>query len=172
MKLTILAIVFLMGIQTSMAQETKTTETRKVEELSGFEWLKQFEGEWDTDFDGTMVSRIVAKRWLVSEISFKQGVFSVQTLGYDKKKKMFVGTWVDGTSNYIWHYTGSLDKSGKALVMKAEGPDMKDASKMRKYQDIYEFKSKDEISVTTKMLNDEKEWAVFNKGKMTRKKKK
>ncbi len=171
MKFVIAAAVLLLGSSFSMAQESKPSEAEKQKAKTGFEWLKQIQGNWKTPFNGSMSSRIVGNRWLVNEISFQKGVYSIQTLGYDSKKKKFVGTWVDASSNFIWQYSGSLDKSGKILVLQAKGPDMKDSSKMRQYQDTYEFKSKDEIAVVSKVLNDDKQWKTFNKSKMTRNKK-
>ncbi len=149
------------------AQEAATTPTQSADEPVGIAWLKQFEGRWSTDFNGTMNCRIIGDRWLINEISFGDGVFSVQTIGYDKKQKKFVGTWVDATSDFIWRYTGTLDAAGKVLVLEAEGPDMNDASKMRQYRDTYEFKSNREIVSVTKILEGD-QWKTFNTGKMTR----
>ena len=118
-----------------------------------------------------MNCRVVGKRWVVNEISFQNGVYSIQTLGYDTKKKKFVGSWVDASSSHIWRYTGSLDEAGKVLVLEAEGPDLSDPTKKRLYRDKYEFKSKDEIAATSQMLDEKKQWKTFNTSTMTRKSK-
>lgn len=166
MLLSVFALVLSCSI--CIGQDTPQPKVSKQDNPGGLEWLKQFEGEWKTDFDGTMHSRVVGERWIVSEISFQEGVISVQILGYDESTKKFVGTWVDATSNFIWKYSGSLGKDGKQLILEAQGPDFSDPTKMREYRDIYEFVSDDEITVTTKMLHADKEWKVFNEGKMTR----
>ena len=116
-----------------------------------------------------MVSKTVGSKWVINEISFKSGLYSSQTLGYDAQKKKFVGTWVDASSSHIWRYEGTLDAAGKTLTMQAEGPDMADPKKMRLYRDAYHFESKNRLVVTTTMRNDKGEWTKFNTGKMTRK---
>ena len=168
MKLLICALVFSWGTPVYVAQETKQSESKRGR-LAGFEWLRQFKGSWATAYNGTMKTRLVGNRWIVSEISFQKGVSAVQIIGYDKKKKQFVGTWIDSTASYIWQYVGSLDSTGKVLTLEAQGPDMTAPTKTMRYRDIYEFKSKNEIAAVSQMLNDKGEWTTFNRGKMTRK---
>ena len=150
-----------------VAQEAQTA-ANKTEKLAGFEWLKQFEGTWATAYNGTMKSQVVGEIWIVNEISFQTGLSAVQSIGYDAEKKHFIGSWIDSTSSYKWHYTGSLDATGKILTLEAEGPDMTDPKKTRRYRDIYEFKSEDEIAAVSKMLNDKGEWKTFQTGTMTK----
>lgn len=169
MKLLISAMVFVFAAPICLAQETKVNHRKKNEQPAGFDWLKQFEGDWTTEYRGTMKSRIIGQRWIVNEISFPQGLYTIQTIGYDAKNSKFVGTWVDASSSYIWQYSGALDKSGRTLVLQAKGPDMSDPTKTRQYRDTYEFKSKNEIALTSQVLDDKKQWKTFNKGKMTRK---
>lgn len=165
---TLCVALLLLGASVGFAQETKDSAVKELK-LAGFAWLKQFEGRWATSFNGTMVSRTLGQKWIISEIRFQKGKpYSVQTIGYDSKEKKFVGTWVDESSSHIWIYTGTLDPSGKKLTLAAEGPDMSDPQKMRKYRDIYEFTSKDEIESASEMLNENGEWRSFSKGKMTR----
>ncbi len=168
MKLLLCAIVIGLGTPLSVVHEPPQAEPEENQTTAGFEWLKQFEGDWATENNGTMNSRMIGKRWLISELSFQNGVFSVQTLGYDAEKKQFIGTWVDATSSHIWRYTGSLDATGKKLVLEAKGPDLNDPTKMRLYRDIYEFKSENEIAATSQQLDDKKQWKTFHESKMTR----
>ena len=159
---------FFLFVSMGAAQQPAKSDTEQ-KSLSGIEWLKQFKGTWATEYDGTMKSRVLADKWLVSEISFNGKAFSVQTLGWDEKKKKFVGTWVDGTSSHVWHYSGWLDDSGRKIILEAEGPDMQEPSIMRLYRDSYEFVSADEIHAATKFKNSSGKWELFNKAKMTRK---
>jgi hypothetical protein len=154
MRLFIFAFAILFGTPICFAQETKPPESNK-EQLAGFDWLKKFEGNWATAYNGTMSSRIVGKRWIVNEISFQKGLSSVQTIGYDAKKKQFIGTWIDSTSSHLWQYAGSLDSSGKKLTLEAEGPDLTDPTKSRRYRDIYEFRSESEIAAVSQLFNDQ-----------------
>ena len=146
---------------TCLAQEAKQLATEQEEQPTGFAWLKQFEGDWSTAFNGTMNCRVVGDRWIINEISFQKGVYSIQTIGYDASKKKFVGSWVDASSAHIWRYSGSLDATGKILVLEAEGPDMKDATKTRRYRDSYEFKSENEIAAVSQMLDDQQQWTTY-----------
>lgn len=153
----------------AQAAEEATPDDQKKKDLAGFEWLKQFEGEWATEYNGTMKSRVVGKRWVINEISFSQGVYSVQTIGYDAKKKKFIGTWVDASSDHIWNYDGALESGGKVLVLSAHGPDPKDSKKTRKYRDKYEFKPDGTIALTSEMIQDDGTWKAFGKSTMKRK---
>ncbi len=157
----------LLGTSMCLAQETPTNADNN-KTLTGFEWLKQFEGTWATDFNGTMESRVVGKLWIVNEYNFQTGLSAVQLIGYDARKRQFTGSWVDFSSTFQWHYTGSLDAAGKILTLEAEGPDLTDPTKSRRYRDSYEFKSENEIAATSEMLNDQGEWKTFNTGKMTK----
>ena len=169
MKTLIWAIIFILGTSICFAQETKQPESKN-KQLAGFEWLTQFEGNWATEYNGSMTSRSVGKKWIVNEISFQKGVTSsVQTIGYDAKTKKFIGTWIDTSSSFLWQYSGSLDSSGKILILAADGPDLNEPTKIRQFRDTYEFKSENEIAVVSQMLNDKGQWKIFNKSKMTRK---
>jgi len=169
MKLLMSVVLVAISASFCVAEEAKQAEATNETPLVGIEWLKQFEGTWATDHDGTMRARVIGQKWIVSEYSFPGGFSAVQTLGYDTKTEKFVGTWVDGSSSHIWRYVGSLDETGKVLVLETEGPDLNNANKMAQYRDIYEFKSENEISAISKMLDDKKQWSTFSDGVMTRK---
>lgn len=175
------AILFLSCLA-SVAQDTNSA--RETKELRGFQWLKQFEGSWlvVSKASGTeaaeadshfvkMTAKAIGTQWIVSEQRGKMGGMefsAVQTLGYDTKKKQFIGSWVDSTSTYTWQLNGSLDESGKKLTMESDGPDWKDMSKTRRYRDIYEFKSENEIATESQLFNDAGQWETFMTSTMTR----
>jgi len=96
------------------------------------EWLKKFVGEWDVVSDGqgaqgeaVMKSSMLGKLWLVNasdmEVSGMK-MKSIQMIGYDPKKKKYVGIWADSMINYLWQYEGTVDEAGKKLTLEAEGP--------------------------------------------------
>ena len=161
------AACLLLGTSVCLSQELPATETEAAK-LDGFKWLKQFEGTWATTHNGTMKSRVVGEFWVVNELIFNEALTAVQSFGYDKKKNQFVGSWIDYSSSFLWRYTGSLDEAGKKLIMEAEGPDMSDPTKARRYRDSYEFKSEDEIAAVSQMLNDKGEWQTYSTSTMTR----
>jgi len=153
------------------AQDTKT----------GFAWLKQFEGTWAVEAKEpgaekishtvTMEAKAVGQHWMVSKQRGKMSGMdfeAVQTIGYDAEAKKYVGTWVDSTSNYIWQLSGTIDETGKKLTLGSEGADWSDKTKQRKYRDIYEFKSENEIATVSQMLGDDGKWQTFMTGKMTK----
>lgn len=149
-------------------------------------WLKQFEGEWESESEatmgpgqepmkcsGTMSARMLGGLWMVSQSTSEamgQKVEALQTIGYDTDKRKYVGTWVDSMFNYMWKYKGSVDASGKKLSLDAEGPNFMAGSGSAKFRDSYEFVSPDEIKITSAMQNDKGEWVTFMTGKATRKK--
>ena len=170
------------------AQESQTenekanSETAKAK--SGFEWLKQFEGSWQSVTNvptqdgspaktqkGSMKSASVGKQWVVNKFDGEidgTSFQAVQTLGYDVEKKRFVGTWIDSVASYTWKYEGEVDATGKKLTLNAEGPDWNDPKITRRFRDVYEFKSATEIAVQSQMFNDKKEWETYMTGSMTK----
>ena len=165
MKLLISFIFSVLVVSAVGAQEAdKVKNPKRTPEA---EWLAQFDGEWKTAFNGVMRCRKIGNKWILNEISYQNGVFSVQTIGYDQNEKKFVGTWHDASTHFIWQYDGKLDDSGRKLILQAKGPDPKDAKKTRQYRDIYEFKSKDEIVLVSQILTDN-QWKTFNTAKMAR----
>jgi hypothetical protein len=154
--------------------------------LKEHEWLYQFEGDWVSNSEGTvgpdqppmkckgtMTSKKLGGFWVVNELTgdmMGTEMKGLQTLGYDPEKKKYVGTWVDNMMGHMWKYEGTVDASGKKLVLEAEGPDMVNPGKTAKYRDSYEFKSKDHVIATSEMQDEKGKWVVFMKGDVTRKK--
>lgn len=148
-------------------------------------WLKQFVGEWESkakgpagpgepevECTGSIKSRMLGNLWVVSEIEVDlhgSKMKGLQTIGYDPKTKKYVGTWVDSMMNHLWKYEGSVDATGKILTLEAEGPNfMGDGTKMAKFRDVYEFKSKDQIAASSQMLGEDGKWVTFMTGTSVR----
>ena len=141
-------------------------------------WLKKFVGKWTTSskadqggvestMEGKIESKMLGEFWVLNTMIGEMGAFRVegrQTIGYDSKKKKFVGTWIDTTGEFIWHYEGSLDESGKKLSLEAEGPDMMEPDKMALYRDSYEFVSDDEVKFTSSVKGPDGKWIDFMTG--------
>lgn len=174
-----LCLMILVG--TVIAQEPPISKPTKEHQ-----WLAQFVGEWDTVAKGTMgpgqppmecsyklSSKMLGGFWTVNEIKGDMAgtpMNGIQTIGYDEAKKKYVGTWVDSMMPFMWQYEGSVDKSGKILTLEADGPNFTTPGKLTKFQDIYEFKSADEMAVTSKMLGEDGIWVTFLSGSAKRKK--
>lgn len=171
-----LAVLLFAIAGTAAAQQPPQFPTPKAEHG----WLEKFVGEWTTESTGTMgpdqppiqcqgtlSSRKLGGFWVINEMKGNMGgapMTGVQTIGYDDAKKKYVGTWVDNMMDFMWKYEGSVDKSGKTLTLEADGPNFADPGKMTKFQDIYEFKSKDEMIMTSKMLGADGKWVTFMTG--------
>lgn len=150
------------------------------------QWLQKFVGQWkaeshavagdgepEIECQGEVSIRTIGGLWIVSEIKMTamgQTTEALQTIGYDPDKEQFVGTWIDGMMTQLWHYTGTLDDSGKKLVLVSEGPNLAAPSTTAKYRDSYEFESDDEIIATSDMQGPDGKWVPFMKGRMVRKK--
>jgi len=151
------------------------------------EWLKQFVGEWDSEAEapamagqpamkckGTMNTRMLGGFWMVSDIKgdmMGTPIQAIHTVGYDPQTKKYIGTWVDSVMNHMWKYQGTVDATGKILTLEAEGPNMVKPGAMAKYRDVYEFKSKDQIAMSSQMLGDDGKWTQFMMSNIQRKKK-
>ncbi len=150
------------------------------------QWLRQFEGKWTStskaimapdeppvESTGSMTSRMLGNFWVVNDMkAHMQGhtVRGLQTIGYDPAKKKYVGTWVDSASHRLWQYEGTVDQSGKKLILEAQGPNILAQGKPAKYRDNYEFQTPDWIIATSEMQDDEGNWITFLKAELHREK--
>ena len=167
------ALMLLMAVSVCVAEQPQGSG-KKTAESSGFDWLKQFEGNWSVssfpqgsskEIKSTITSRVVGSNWIVNEHNTADSGFAytaIQTIGYDTEKKQFHGNWIDSMMSFKWEYVGKLDESGKKLQLDADGPDMSNPKKMRKYRDVYEIKSPTEIAGLSQLLNDDGKWETFN----------
>ena len=143
-------------------------------------WLQKFTGEWRTESKGTMgpdqppiqcsgtlSSRKLGEFWIVNEMKGEMSgapMTGIQTIGYDEVKNKYVGTWVDSMTAFMWQYEGSVNSSGKVLRLDADGPNFMGDGKLTKFQDVYEFRSADEILMTSRMLASDGNWVTFMSG--------
>lgn len=137
------------------------------------EWLQKLVGDWSYSvaFAGGPEScgggelptaaetvRSIGGLWVMAEGTGQMpgggSATMMLTLGYDPKKKKFVGTWYGSMMTYLWVYEGSLDESGKALTLETEGPDCKTEGKTAKYKEVIEFQSDNERTFTSYVSSD------------------
>lgn len=150
-------------------------------------WLMQLVGEWESESEmltapgqppmksrGTESTRAIGDLWIVSEFKGEMptggSMTALLTLGFDPKKKKFVGTWVDSVMNHLWVYEGTLDATGKVLTLETEGPNMLDPGKTARYRDVIEIKSKDLRTLTSSARGDDGAWTTFVTAQVRRKK--
>ena len=178
--LIVIVTLFSSGLiaQTLSAQEGQGASVATKEH----EFLQKFVGEWDVESEGSgmqgkavMKSSMLGKLWLVNSSDHEVSgikMTSIQMIGYDTKKKKYVGIWADSMINYMWHYEGTVDKAGNKLTLDAEGPSMTGDGKMIQYQDAYEFKDDDTIIATSSMQAEDGKWTVIMKGTAKRRSRK
>ena len=168
--------------QTLFAQEIPNVASPVKEH----EWLKRFVGQWDVVSEGSagegqppmkgkavMKSSMLGKLWVVNSSDHEiagMNMNSIQMIGYDTKKKKYVGIWADSMINHMWHYEGTVDKSGNKITLEAEGPSMTGDGKMTIYRDAFEFTDDDTIIATSSMQGEDEKWIVIMKGTATRRK--
>ena len=141
------------------------------------EWLQKLEGRWETkaktnamgdipamDCNSTMSAHMLGKFWVVMNTTGEFGGVQskiLQTIGYDRKQKKYVATWIDNMSDHMYVYHGSVDETGKKLVLETEGPNFLEPGKTAKFRDSYEFKSPDLIITTSELMGDDGKWVTF-----------
>jgi hypothetical protein len=170
----------LFAAATLVAQETPEFPKPQKEH----EWLHQLVGEWESESKasfagqefgckGTVKASMLGGFWVISEIKtdmMGSEMTGLQTIGYDAAKKTYVGSWVDTMTDHQWIYRGSVDATGKILTLEADGPNMLSPGKTAKFRDVYEFKSKDEMAMTSQMQGEDGQWTTFMSGTARRKK--
>jgi hypothetical protein len=151
------------------------------------QWLEKLVGEWTSvaemsmvageppmKFHGTETVRPLGGLWIIGEgegeMPGGETGRTMLTLGFDPQTKRFVGTWVGSMMTHMWIYNGKLDGAGKVLTLDTEGPSMKGDGKMAKYQDIIEFKNKNQRILSSQVLGPGKKWQRFMTAHYRRKK--
>lgn len=153
----------------ALAQDTPKPPTPTKEH----EWLKQLDGEWDTDGEmymepgkppvkckGTMTFRNLGGFWSIAEMKgdfMGIPVTGMMTIGYDAEKKQYTGTWVCSMSDCLSKYEGS--REGNILTLNTEGPSPDNPKKIAKMKDVIELKDKDSQVMTSWILGDDGKWS-------------
>lgn len=138
------------------------------------EWLRRMVGEWTYEMNheepgkppvtvrGTGVTRAIGELWTISEGEGEMAPgdqsFMVTTLGYDKQKGKFVGTWLGSMMSYLWIYEGFLDDDRRVLTLESVGPSMTKPGEMGQYRDIITVIDEDYHTMTGNFLADDGTW--------------
>jgi hypothetical protein len=178
----LIPILLFITASIAMAQDSPAMPAPQKEH----KWLEKFLGEWETESEasmgpgqppmkckGTISCRTLGGFWYVSEMKSEMmgtPMTAIMTLGYDPQSKKYIGTWVDSMLGYMWKYEGNVDTTGKIITFEAEGPNFMAAGKMTKFRDIYDFKSPDQVTISSGMLGDDGKWTTFMTGSAKRKK--
>jgi Protein of unknown function (DUF1579) len=140
-------------------------------------WLDKFIGTWTSETEyrmepdrapskmtGTEVVRSIGGVWIVAEgagdLPDGDTGITMMTLGFDPQLDRFVGTFVGSMMTHLWLYNGSLDATGKVLILDTEGPNFSQTA-MAKYQDSIEFIDDNHRVMTSQILGDDGNWLLF-----------
>lgn len=147
-------------------------------------WLAALNGEWTSisecvtgpgeppsKTEGKVSIRSLGGMWMVAEMvgpSMEGGTWtSIMTLGYDIKSQKYVGTFVGEMMDFMWVYNGSVDESGRKLVLNATGPKF-DGSGFGEYRDSIEIRDADHWVLTSHMKQEDGTWTQFMEAHHTR----
>ena len=141
-------------------------------------WLQKLVGNWKYEGEAEMAPgqskvkwkgresvRPVGKLWVVAEGEGEMpgaGMCTMQmTLGYDARKKGYVGTWFGSMMDMLWLYEGKLDRTGKVMTLSASGPSMVAEGKTAKYRDVITLVNKNHRTLTSFMQGKGGKWTKF-----------
>jgi hypothetical protein len=142
-------------------------------------WLHRLVGEWKYEMDSPEPGKKITARervrklgdlWVVgeSEMPMPDGSpgQAIITLGYDPKKRKFVGTWVGTMMPNLWVYEGELDPAGRVLTLDCEGPRFDEkgtpsAADTSRYRDAIELHDDGRRTLTATVLGDDGVWKTF-----------
>ncbi len=177
--LSVQSVLLISPTSTLVAQEFPVVEVTEQHQ-----WLKKMVGKWETTssaesapgqdeivMKGTIESKMIGDFWLTNSMKAEMNGFKIdgrQTVGYDRKKGKYIGTWVDSSSDFIWHYVGTVSKDGTTLSLIAEGPSMSDPQAMAMYRDMYKFTSDDTIKLSSSVKGPDDKWIDFMTGEAKR----
>lgn len=142
------------------------------------EWLHQLVGEWNFEAEcqmgpdtppfknkGRETVRSLGGLWTIGEglgeMPDGAQARTIMTLGYDPRISRFVGTFIASVMTHLWPYNGSLDETGKILTLDSEGPGFAPDGGLSKYQDIFEFISPHERTLSSRYLDSDGNWNTF-----------
>jgi len=177
-KLALLTLVLLASAAVTIAADT--AEEFKMPEMpkpqKEHQWLQRLVGEWEGEGEitmepgqepmktkGTETARSLGGFWVVADHKGEMmgaPMSAVMTLGYDAKKKKYVGTWVDSMQDYLWQYEGTVDESGDKLILETEGPCPMRPGQLTKFKEVLEFKGDDEKVFTSSIQMEDGQWVT------------
>lgn len=141
--------------------------------LEQHHWLRRLVGTWRSDGDqncmaGTERGRMIGDYWVVceSEGTMPDGeTFSTKmTLGYDRQRGKFVGSWVGSMMEFQWIYEGDLDLAANRLVLNSVGPAFDGSGAMQNYRDVITFLTDDHRTLTSFVQEADGTWKQFMEG--------
>lgn len=141
------------------------------------QWLEKLVGTWAVESEcimgpdqppsvsqGEVTARSLGGLWIILE-GFQDApdgdtFSSIMSLGFDPSRERYIGTFLASMMTHLWHYFGTLDPSGRKLVLDTEGPKF-DGSGLGKYQDIVELVDDEHWILSSQIQGDDGAWIPF-----------
>lgn len=139
------------------------------------EWLSALQGQWTSVMEcvmkpGDEPMKIEAP----TTVTFLGGLWAmieseghgpdgkpwktILTVGYSPKAGAYVGTFLGSMMTFLWSYTGSVDASGRKLVLDTEGPKMDGSNSTAKYKETIEIIDPNHWTFSSRILTDDGSW--------------
>jgi hypothetical protein len=161
------------GSASKPVQETQQAVHKSPEPQAEHRWLQKLVGEWtyETEHEGVRATgtergRSIGGLWVQLEGTGQMPgtsdpTTSVMTLGFDTATRRFTGTFVASMMTHQWLYDGALDTANDRLTLTSAGPSMTDEGKTALYQDVIEFQSDEQRTLTASMQQPDGTWQQF-----------
>lgn len=138
-------------------------------------WLQRLIGEWRYEADmesgpgqplahdaGTESVRALGDVWVVCEGHSDDGSSrTMMTLGYDRAKARYVGSYAGSMMDFLWLYDGEMEPGGTRLALYSDGPSFTEEGKMGRYRDTLELVGGDERVLTSHYQDADGGWHSF-----------
>lgn len=132
-------------------------------------YLKKTAGDWDCtmkmmgmEFKCTHKVEMLGDFWTVGKFNGDMGGMKFEgrdSGGWDPRKKMYVGTWIDSMSPHSMTLYGKYDDATKTMTM--EGTGVNGEGKDAKYKEVIVWKNDNEYNFTMSEETDGKFVEVF-----------
>jgi hypothetical protein len=180
-----IGVFLVLGVQVALGQDQQPSASLPEPEHA---FLKKFVGRWETRWETTaefpansgqpsivwksvMEAKMLGELWMIAEMDgdmMGTRMNAIITLGFDGKKKKYLGTWVDSIMNHMWHYEGMVE--GNTITLNAKGPNFNSPGKETDFQDVYTFKTDDQMEIRSRMKGEDGKWVTFMTAESVRKK--
>ncbi len=175
----------MVALYIAVAASHSTAHEHEEAHTDAYEVLKQDVGTWETETSiwtapgaeplvsrGKEKSYMLGKFWLVYEFEGSmagQSFSGSGNLGYDAKRKKYIGTWVESTSPNLGLHEGTWDEATNSFTMYSVARDPSaQPEKAHKMVSTYQDKDHRKFVMYEQMPGETDEWRKMMEIKYTR----